>query len=41
MENIELFIKACLNYNMNRVDIFQTLDLYEAKSMYSVSYGHK
>ena len=36
MENIEMFLRACKEYGMNEVDTFQTQDLYETKSMYSV-----
>ena len=37
MENIEQFLRACRNYGMKEVDVFQTQDLYEAKAIYSVS----
>ena len=37
MENIECFIRACKEWGMEEVDTFQTQDLYEAKSIYSVS----
>ena len=32
-----MFLKACRAYGMNEVDTFQTQDLYEGKSIYSVS----
>lgn len=36
MENIEQFLLACRDFGMKEVDVFQTQDLYEAKSMYTV-----
>ena len=35
-----MFLRACRNYGMNEVDVFQTQDLYETKSMYTVSIYH-
>lgn len=36
MENIGLFLTACENYGLNKVDLFQTVDLYEAQNMHMV-----
>lgn len=38
MENIELFLRACINYGMEVIDTFQVKDLYEARAMYTVSH---
>ena len=32
-----MFLRACRNYGMKEVDVFQTQDLYETKAIYSVS----
>ena len=37
MENIEFFLKACRDLGMQDIDVFETGDLYVAKSMYTVS----
>ena len=39
MENTSNFLKACESYGMNVVDLFQTVDLYEAKNMILVVQG--
>lgn len=36
MENIGLFLTACENYGLQKQDIFQTVDLYEAENMAQV-----
>ena len=36
MENIGQFLTACENYGLNKVDLFQTVDLYEAQNMHMV-----
>lgn len=33
MENIGMFLQGCENYGLNKVDLFQTVDLYEAQNM--------
>ncbi|GFN93234.1 transgelin [Plakobranchus ocellatus] len=35
MENIELFTKACAEYGLNPLDVFQVPDLYETKAMFT------
>lgn len=37
MENIGNFLKACEAYGLTKMDLFQTVDLYEAKNMPQVS----
>ena len=37
MENIGNFLQACEAYGVNKQDLFQTVDLYEAGNMNSVS----
>ena len=39
MENIGLFLQACENYGVNKVDLFQTVDLYEGQNMNAVING--
>ena len=41
METIELFTKACIDYGMHPLDVFQVADLYETKAMFSVRKGVK
>lgn len=36
MENVELFLKACVQYGMDKIDTFQVKELYEARAMYLV-----
>ncbi|XP_076353323.1 myophilin-like isoform X1 [Tachypleus tridentatus] len=36
MENIEMFLKGCLNYGLKSWDMFQVNDLYEKKNPYLV-----
>eukprot|EP00727_Mastigamoeba_balamuthi_P004235 m51a1_g13809 hypothetical protein (134) ;mRNA; r:396819-397397 len=36
MENINSFLEACRRCGVNTVDLFQTVDLYEAKNMTAV-----
>ncbi|XP_012935438.2 muscle-specific protein 20 [Aplysia californica] len=36
MENVEFFTKACVEYGMNALDVFQITDLYEVKAVYTV-----
>lgn len=33
MENIGMFLDGCEKYGMSKVDVFQTVDLYEAQNM--------
>ncbi|XP_013421025.1 muscle-specific protein 20 isoform X2 [Lingula anatina] len=39
MENIGNFLEACERYGVNKVDLFQTVDLYESQNMASVVNG--
>ncbi|PVD35782.1 hypothetical protein C0Q70_02746 [Pomacea canaliculata] len=36
MENVELFLKACVQYGMDKIDTFQVKELYEARAIYLV-----
>lgn len=36
MENIGHFLNGCEQYGLNKVDLFQTVDLYEAQNMHTV-----
>ena len=36
MENINNFLTACESIGMNKVDLFQTVDLYEKQNMHQV-----
>jgi len=35
-ENIEMFLKACVNYGLKEQDLFQVNDLYENKNLYMI-----
>ena len=37
MENIESFLKSCYKYGLDKTDLFQTVDLYEAENLPQVS----
>ena len=37
MENVELFLRACVDYGMQTIDTFQVKELYEARAVYTVS----
>jgi len=37
MENVELFLKACVEYGMQTIDTFQVKELYESRAVYTVS----
>ena len=37
MENISNFLRGCEAYGMKTTDLFQTVDLFEAKNMILVS----
>ena len=39
MENINLFLMACENYGVNKLDLFQTADLYDNQNMWQVICG--
>ena len=39
MENIGNFLKACEDYGLTKMDLFQTVDLYEAKNIPQVKYN--
>jgi len=39
MENIGQFLQACEKYGVNKVDLFQTVDLYEGQNMNAVING--
>ena len=39
MENIGNFLSACENLGINKVDLFQTVDLYEKQNMAQVVSG--
>nr|KAG5705307.1 hypothetical protein BaRGS_010758 [Batillaria attramentaria] len=36
MENLDLFLRACVDYGMNTIDTFAVKELYEARNMYTV-----
>lgn len=38
MENIGFFLDGCVAYGLNKEDMFQTVDLYEAQNIPQVSY---
>jgi len=35
-ENIEMYLKACVNYGLKEQDLFQVNDLYENKNLYMI-----
>ena len=37
MENVEFFLKACVEYGMQTIDTFQVKELYESRAVYTVS----
>ncbi len=39
MENIEKFLKYCYSKGCKKVDMFQTVDLYEGQNIPQVSLG--
>ena len=41
MENIGNFLEGCYKYGLNKEDMFQTVDLYEAQNIPQVSYHSK